>query len=244
MRLIAGNRAVIRGTVFSGQEVTMLVDTGADCTVVDDRTARRIGARLRDRTVHYAALGKTEKAPLALVEELRAGSITTSLACIVHRIPTPGVDIILGLNVLNKHDFSLDYERSRMVFHPAEDPGPAIAFEPESSLILVPLQIRGKTIRALVDTGAAYHIITEGSPVLGPMDFRGTSALVAHLGGHASARGVTLGRFGIGSSEWDNFKAMAVSGVQLPWDVVLSVGNLGLKQVRFHFKSRRLTWTR
>lgn len=40
-RLISGNRILIRGTVFSGEEVSMLVDAGADCTVIDDRADKR-----------------------------------------------------------------------------------------------------------------------------------------------------------------------------------------------------------
>jgi hypothetical protein len=117
-RLISGNRVVISGTVAGGYELSMLVDTAADCTVIDTRAAQRMQLRTLPRTVSYSALGKTEKAHLAVVENLQAGPISTSLACIVDKIPTNGVDMILGLNVLSKHNFKIDYEHRKITVSP------------------------------------------------------------------------------------------------------------------------------
>jgi predicted aspartyl protease len=85
--------------VEGNHELSMLVDTGAGCTVIDTQVAKRLHLTFLPQTVEYAAFGRLEKAPLAVVNDLKVGPIATSLACVVGDIPTRGVDMILGLNV-------------------------------------------------------------------------------------------------------------------------------------------------
>jgi predicted aspartyl protease len=244
-RLISGNRVVITGTVAGGHKLSMLVDTGADCTVVDTRAAQRMQLRTLPRTVKYSALGKTEKARLALVEDLRAGPIATSLACIVGKIPTDGVDMILGLNVLSKHNFAIDYEHRKIVFDPTDAPAATVPFEPDSTLIVVKAQVRGKSIRALVDTGVAAHCVFEESQIVGPLDYGGLVTITPHMGGSSHSAEINLSSFTIGSTEWKELNALAMRNAKpLSWDAVLSVGKLGLKRIYFDFKHRSLSWTR
>ena len=242
-RLISGNRVVISGTVAGGKELSMLVDTGADCTVIDTRAAQRMQLRTLPQTVKYSALSKTEKARLAVVEDLQAGPISTSLACIVDKIPTDGVDMILGLNVLSKHNFEIDYEHRKIVFDPSDAPAATVPFETDSTLIVVKAQVRGKMIRALVDTGAAAHCVFEESWILQTLDYTGVVAIIPHMGGRSRSAEVALSSFVIGSTEWKDLDAMALSnGKPLSWDVVLSVGKLGLKRIYFDFRHRSLSW--
>jgi predicted aspartyl protease len=244
-RLISGNRVVITGTVAGGQQLSMLVDTGADCTVIDTRVAQRLRLHYLAQTVKYSALGKAAKARLALVEDLQAGPISTSLACVVGNIPTAGVDMILGLNVLGKYNFEIDYERHKIVFGPSDMPSSPVSFEPGSTLIVVQAQVRGKRIRALVDTGAAEHCVFDESQILQPMDYGGLVAVTSHMGGRSHSAEVALSSFLIGSTEWKDLDAMAMgNGKPLLWDAVLSVGKLGLKRIYFDFKNHSLSWTR
>jgi len=244
-RLISGNRVVITGTVAGGQELSMLVDTGADCTVIDTRAAKRLRLPYLAQTVKYSALGKTGKARLALVEDLQAGPISTSLACIVGKIPTDGVDIILGLNVLSKHNFEIDYEGHRIVFDPSDPPPSPVSFESDTTLIVVKAQVRGKMIRALVDTGAAAHCVFDESQIIRPLDYGGLVTVTPHMGGSSHSSEVALSSLMIGSTEWKDFDAMAMSnGKPLSWDAVLSVGRLGVKRIYFDFRRRSLSWTR
>jgi predicted aspartyl protease len=244
-RMISGNRVVISGTVGGNCEISILVDTGADCTVIDTRAAQKMQLRTLPHTVTYSAFGKTEKAHLALVEDLRAGPIATSLACVVGKIPTSGVDMILGLNVLNKYNFEIDYEGHRIVFDPSDTPSAPVSFEPGSTLIVVKALVRGRMIRALVDTGAAAHCVFEESEILRPLDYSGLVTITPHMGGSSRSAEVALSSFIIGSTEWKGLSAMAMSHAKpLSWDAVLSVGNLGLKQIYFDFKHRSLSWIR
>jgi hypothetical protein len=108
----------------------------------------------------------SEKGRLALVKDLRVGPISMSLACVVCNIPADGVDMIFGLHVLARRNFGIDYERREVVFGPWDKQGESARFEPESTMVMVNAQMCGKTIRFLVDTGAATHCVFREGPVL------------------------------------------------------------------------------
>ncbi len=244
-QLISGNRVVIRGTVAGGHELAMLVDTGAECTVIDTRAAKRLHLTFLPQTVEYAAFGKVERAPLAVVRDLRAGPISTSLACIVGNIPTNGIDMILGLNVLSKRNFEIDYRRRRLVFDPSDAPSASVPFEPGSMLIVIKARVHGEVIRMLVDTGAATHCVFAEGPAVWLRQQEGPATTTPHMGDRSLSRQVSMKVLSIGSVEWKELKAMAISNPKpVLWDAALSVGSLGLKQIYFDFEHRSLSWVR
>jgi len=244
-QVISGNRAVIHGTVAGGHELAMLVDTGADCSVIDRQAAKRLHLEFLPQTVEYAAYGKVERVPLALVRDLKVGPISTSLACIVGDIPTPGVDMILGLNVLSKRNFAIDYEHRTIVFETYAIPSGSMPFEPHTGLVVIKGQVHDQTIRLLVDTGATTHCVFEEGPVIWHRRNDGSRAIVSYMGSSSESREVALKAVSIGAIEWKEVKAMAIANPKpADWDVVLGVGSLGLKQIYFDFEHRLLSWTR
>ncbi len=244
-QLISGNRAVIYGTVAGGHELAMLIDTGADCTVIDTRAARRLHLEFLPQTVEYAAYGKLGRVPLALVRDLKVGPISTSLACIVGDIPTRGVDMILGLNVLSKRNFEIDYERRKIVFDAQAIPSRSMPFEPHTGLVVIKGQVHDQTIRLLVDTGATAHCVFKEGPIICQHRNDGSRATISYMGSSSESKEVALKTVNIGSIEWKEVIAMATANPKpADWDVVLGVGSLGLKQIYFDFEHRLLSWTR
>ncbi len=180
-----------------------------------------------------------------VVRDLKIGPISTSLACVVGDIPTDGVDMILGLNVLSKRNFEIDYERRKMVLDPCDKPAFSVPFEPDSALVVVRAQVHGRTVRALVDTGAAVHCVFREGPVIWLLNNQGPDATTPHMGDRSRSRQVSLNSISIGSLEWKTLSAMALNNPKpLSWDTVLAVGGLGLKRVNFDFQKRLLSLTR
>jgi predicted aspartyl protease len=244
-QLISGNRVVIHGTIEGGHELSMLVDTGAECTVIDTQAVKRLQLAFLSQTVEYSALGRIGNAHLAMVKDLRVGPISTSLACVVGDIPTDGVDMILGLNVLARHNFGIDYERRKMVFDPSDKRALWTPFEPESAMVVINAQMCGKTIRFLVDTGAATHGVFQEGPILWLLNYQGRVATTPHMGDRSASSEVSLYALRIGLLEWKELNAMAISNPKpISWDAVLSVGKLGLKRVYFDFEHRSLSWVK
>jgi len=243
-KLLTGHKIVVRGTIEGGHELNMLVDTGADCTVIDMRVTKRLDLALLAHTVEYVAVGKVEKAPLALVRNLQVGTINTSLACVAGKIPIDGIDMILGLNVLRTRNFAIDYEQQKIVFGPWEAPSASAPFESDPTLIVIKAQVHDQTIRMLVDTGAATFRLFESGPRI--WQYRRLTerqASTPHMGGGFRSSELPLKALRIGPTEWKELMAMVIDNPRPErWDAVLGVGSLGLKRIHFDFERRILSW--
>ena len=118
-------------------------------------------------------------------------------------------------------------------------------FEPDTGLIVIKGQVLDRTIRLLVDTGAAAHCVFEKGPIVWQHGCDGRRTTVPHMGSSSESREVALKTVDIGSIEWKELRAMAMTNPKpAGWDVVLGVGSLGLKQIYFDFEHRLLSWTR
>jgi predicted aspartyl protease len=244
-QLISGNRAVIKGTVAGGHELALLVDTGTECTVIDRRAAKRLQLTFLPQTAGYAALGKVGRAPVAIVRDLNVGPISTSVTCLVGDIPAEGVDVVLGLDLLSKTNFEIDYKQRKVVFDPGDKPSASVPFEPDTMLVVINARVHGKTIRMLVDTGAANHFVFGKGPIVWLGQDEGPVTAIPYMGNSLQCREVLMKVLTIGSIEWKDLKAMAISNPKpVLWDAVLSVGSLGLKQIYFDFEHRSLSWAR
>jgi hypothetical protein len=112
-------------------------------------------------------------------------------------------------------------------------------------VVVIRAQVRGQTIRMLVDTGAANHYVFRGGPVIWLPKNEGSLMTTRHLGGGSRSGEVSLRTLSIGSNEWKELKAMAISNPKPDsWDSILSVGSLGLKRIYFDFEHQLLSWAR
>jgi predicted aspartyl protease len=245
-KLLSGHKIVVRGTIEGGHELNMLLDTGADCTVIDRRIVRRLGLPLLPHTVEYVAVGKVEKAPLAQVRDLRVGTISTSLACIAGTVPVDGIDMILGLNVLRTRNFAIDYDEHKIVFGPCDMHAASAPFEPDRTLVVIKAKVHDQTIRMLVDTGAASFCLFEDGPrVWQYRRIADRAASVPHMGGASRSIEVPLRALKMGPTEWKELTAVVVDNPRPErWDAVLGVGSLGLKRIHFDFERRLLSWVK
>jgi len=243
-KLLSGHKIVVRGTIDGGHELNMLVDTGADCTVIDSRVVKRLGLTFLPHTVEYVSVGKFERARVALVRELQVGAIARPVACIVARIPVDGIDMILGLNVLRSRNLAIDYERRTIVLGSCETLLASAPFEPHATLVVIQAQVHGRAVRMLVDTGAAAFCLFESGPKIWQsrrLTERRTS--IPHMAGGSSSSEVPLQAIQIGPTEWKELTALVVDNPKPEgWDAVLGVGSLGLKRIHFDFERRILSW--
>ena len=118
-------------------------------------------------------------------------------------------------------------------------------FEPDTRLVVIKARVHGETIRMLVDTGAATHCVFAEGPAVWLHQQDGPAATTPHMGSRSESKEVSMKVLAIGSIEWKELKAMAISNPKpVLWDAVLSAGSLGLKQIYFDFEHRSLSWAR
>jgi predicted aspartyl protease len=157
----------------NGWPVTALLDTGAEVTLVSDRLLPSLGLPIdpRRQTFQMGATGRTGTRPMAALPRVRLGTLELERhpASVVAApgVPGPGgspPQVVLGGDILARHDMDLDLPGGRIALYPAQRcrldapplPGPAYAVPMRTSRnhILAPVEVNGRAAEALLDTGA------------------------------------------------------------------------------------------
>jgi len=151
---LRGQKIVARGTIEGGRQVRMLIDTGASCSVIDRRLASEMKLAEMPTRIPVAAHGRSLSASSVLIHDIRLGPITTSRTCIASDIPLPGIEMIVGLDILRRHNFTIDMASERLIFESDHAADFEQSFDPDLHLITVPARLEDREIRLVLDTGA------------------------------------------------------------------------------------------
>ena len=238
-----GHLIVVEAQV-EGLPLQALIDTGANRSVIDTRIAERLGINRVSSVV--AAFGKTSTVDQAIVRNLRIGPIHTAAVVLVADLSDWGVDAIIGMEVLGRSDFGIDFETEEIVFEPTETLPESVPFDLEQSLAIVTLEVRGQPVRLSVDTGAAgitLHQTDRLSQIVRSPLTR--SVRTSNFTGAATVTEVRLREVRLGSSLWRELRANVTSAPPLEGVDklgVLSVASLGLKRIQFDFERGVFSW--
>lgn len=171
--------AVVNGLPFvavavNGTRVAALLDTGAEGTLVAEPlvAALRVPADPQRLSVQSGVTGFTAPRPLAVLGRLEVGgqAFRNLRAGVVAPLAMPAPDghqaqVILGADLLRRHDLDLDLPGRRLTLHPAQPcrlealpfPGPAYALPMRVTSrghVLVEVEANGRPAEAILDTGA------------------------------------------------------------------------------------------
>lgn len=162
-KLHGGFAVVVRGAIASQDNLNILVDTGAVPSVVHQRLARRLnlsGSREvisvvnQNRSVERVSLIGLHLGPL---EFPAVSAMVLDLATIESRLGLR-LDAIIGLDVLQQRNFTIDYRQRRLLIGEALATGEPIPFELKTEAgapyIVVPVEVNSQRVRLLLDTGA------------------------------------------------------------------------------------------
>ncbi len=168
---LANDRCIVP-VLFDGRAARMVLDTGAERTLVTASAVRRLGLR-RDPWVGSTmrgAGGMLETHPNADVNSAMIGGTR-----LFQRLSSPGLSLsvanfdlgdadgLLGGDVLRHYALDLDFPRRQLALHPADQSVPrtdAVQLSPlRGDLLLAPVWLDGQSVVALVDTGASVSLI-------------------------------------------------------------------------------------
>lgn len=245
-RLQDGYRIVVTGSIAGVDGIAMMIDTGATCSLVDKKLVQRFDLTALVESVRYNAFGRTESTHRAILRALRIGPILTTLPCLVVDIPYRHVDAIIGLDLLRKYPFTIDFEAKRLTFGPGELLGETISFDPSGSLVLVPIHVGGEVLQVMVDTGADCLYLFKCRVGAGITANSVRSALTStHLAGKSRIRETRLEKVEIGEAVWRDLQALIVDAAEAPGcDGALGIALLGLKQIHIDFRQGTLSFRR
>jgi predicted aspartyl protease len=242
---------VTKGSIGQLNGLDLLIDTGTIPSVVDGRIARKL--RLQTESSRLVAFGQEVAIQSAVVDGFRIGSLQSG--------PVPAavgdlsylkgvhVDAIVGLDVLARTSFSIDY-RTRVLRLAAEGQLESVApLEIVWPFLTVRMTVAGQPVRLLVDTGSPDLVLfkTRMPAALSNPPWKGDQT-VQYAAGAARLMRLELRQAGLGADIWDKLPAWALdratNGYPPGIDGVLGVTALGCQRVRFDFERGELGWSR
>jgi hypothetical protein len=192
---------------------------------------------------YYDAGGELRKAPLVRIRNLGFGPTRTPLCALVAEVPV-AADVIVGLDVLRRHSFTIDYKARKLLFGTARPLASAVDFDPEHPLVVVNATVRSRSLQFVVDTGAEALCLYKNTPPIwrDRIDYS-PRRIIHHLSGSSVSTIVALGAMQIGPTTWKDLPAMVV-GRHNPggWHGILAINALGLNRVHFDFQRNLLSW--
>jgi len=171
--LEVSNQVFIVPATINGHVLKMLLDTGAQRSLLDEATVRRLGIPQDGRTftVMVGIAGGSPRAD-ANVEGMTLGGAPVD----IDRMPvstfggSSGANGVLGLDVLRDYDLDIDGPNHTLTLYrvrlcePADPPwgeatAPVAGVGTRIGWMEMPIEIDGVAGTAAVDTGASYTII-------------------------------------------------------------------------------------
>lgn len=228
----------------AGQHQNFVVDTGTSPSLLNSRVAQELGLTLTP--AKFAALGQESTIQTGQVPELRIGPLqvnsapflVTDLSSVEQawKLPIAG---ILGLDVLGKMSFRLDYETQALEFGEVRGDGVAVELSGQERLSIAKVNINGSVFRLLVDTGAERLVLFGNKPGVALTGSGGGRV----LRGNGVAGGVPVRALPALDLEWngEHFRkdAMLITDRQEPlFDGLLSVRALGFRALAFDAESQ------
>jgi hypothetical protein len=136
-----------------------VLDTGTAPSIIDTKLARELGTATTDATM--TVFGKTIPTHSAIIRELELGPIRAvslpvqveDLSGFEQEIGIP-IAAIIGLDVLSKCSFRLNYDKSQIEFGDVSDEGIPVPFDERTGTAVARVSLEGKPVRLLVDTGS------------------------------------------------------------------------------------------
>ena len=240
VHIYSGFLVVVEGQIGGAlQHQNFVVDTGTMPSLLNLRVARELGLPLAP--AKFAALGQETAIQATQVPELTIGPLQTNgtsflatdLSSVEQawKLPIAG---ILGLDVLGKMSFRLDYENQALEFGEVSGDGVAVQLSGQERLSIAKVSINGTMFRMLVDTGAERLVLFGNKPATALT----RAAAKGELPGNGVAGGVAVRALPALTLDWngEHFRkdAVLVSSRQEPlFDGLLSVRALGFRALAF-----------
>jgi predicted aspartyl protease len=158
---VYGGFLVVAEGQFGGElsRQNFIIDTGTSPSILNIATARRLGLPLAQAKL--SAIGRESETFATTVPEIHLGPLqamsvpvlVTDLSSVERDLNLP-IAGILGMDVLGKSSFRLDYGNQLIEFGDVAPAGIPISLSTRADLPIAEIKVGGKFLHLLVDTGS------------------------------------------------------------------------------------------
>jgi hypothetical protein len=226
---------VTNGSIGHLNGLNLLIDTGTIPSIVDARIARKLQLQAEPSTL--ISFGQQVPIQSAVLDGFSIGPLESG------RVPAGvsdlsyfgrvRIDAIVGLDVLARRSFSIDYRDHVLRFAPAGREDAVAPLQLAWPFLTVGMTVAGQDVRLLVDTGSSDLVLFKSRlpAALADMPWKGDKT-VQYVSGAARLRRLELRQVGLGTHVWDKLTAWALDrephGYPPSIDGVLGVKRFGL----------------
>jgi predicted aspartyl protease len=243
---------VTRGSIGRLNGLSLLIDTGSIPSVVDGRIARKLHLQAEPSMV--VAFGQSVPIQSTVLDgfhigPMRSGRVPAAISDLSY-LEGVRIDAIVGLDVLARTSFSIDYRSHVLMFAPTGREDWVAPLELAWPFLTVRMTIAGQQVRLLVDTGSSDLVLYKSRvpDALSSARWRGDKT-VRYASGVARLQRLDLRQVGLGGHVFDKLEGWTLDRVPhghhpTSIDGVLGVLALGCTRVRFDFERNELGCSR
>ncbi len=243
---------IVEGSIGNAQKLHFLVDTGAYPSVVDQKIAHNLGLADQPATVNLA--NKSVQTRLVVLPSLLLGPlhaealpVLTEDLSFLRKALGYKVDAIVGLDVLRKSSFTINYKTKEMLFGPVERLTFSAPFETDTPLVTIRTRFEDRQLRLMLDTGTPDLMLLQSRmPDSTNWQTLGTEK-TANVSGTFRNRKVRISEVYLGKETIGAQIASVVDDRKDDgdnFDGVLGVRGPQFWKIAFDFEHRRFCWER
>lgn len=201
--LLARNHILAVPVTINGHAMELLLDTGAEASVLQEATVQRLGIARDARFLHASSgIGGASAKPMASIDSMTIGGMPIAIERLpVNTVPASmHVDGLLGVDLLHDYDLDIDAPKRTLTLYSAracvrasppwsEPAVPITGVELNEHRLRIPIEINAAAGMAVVDTGATTTLLSqEIAGRLGLGDLAASGDRIVSLGGVAGDR--------------------------------------------------------
>jgi Aspartyl protease len=245
-----GYMIMVEGRVADLDRLNLVIDTGTNPSMIDKSIADKLNLKGIQRGL--SLFNKDLASETVMLPDLELGHWhRANLQVMVADFSKIGkglgvrVDGVLGLDVLGATSFTIDYQKSRILFHASQERYSA-SFAAGPQFITVNLKTGGKDLRMLLDTGTPRLILFSDS--LRNLDYNWSAATGTgqNISGTVPYETIILPHAKLGGEDVGPQPVSVVASQksrEIMYDGLIGVAFLHPRQLSFDFDRQILGWS-
>ena len=249
-KLFRGCLIITHGAIGNLENLNLLIDTGTDPSILDNRIAEKIHAKLE--VVALDTIQAKVRAWQTHLLSLKVGPITSrdtrvlveDLSFLERGIGVR-VDALIGLDVLGKQNFIVDYGARSISFGVSNFSSSGLTFMQSPPLVGIAMRFDGYPVELMLDTGASSLMLFHSHWRMAPKVSHVQHS--TNLAGDLVRRMVEFKTATIGTLDLGRQNAYFVedgNNAQSEFDGLVNPALLGFRQISFDFAKNRFGWIR